>query len=129
MYPTININHDSSNTQLVLSFSQNMHNYTIRLSNGNALDLANKIKKMLNDIKYEVNVSPNVIDVTSLKIQQAIRDKESVHILYTDETGEDLYSVVLESDKGFWLNAFKTFRDAEDFCKLNKLPIMPYIED
>ena len=51
---------------------------------------------------------------------------EPVTIVHTDETGEWVYAVSMAD--AYWLDAFKTMRQAEEFCKrhrLNRIEVQP----
>ena len=52
----------------------------------------------------------------------ALRRKEKVYIYRTVETGDWLWAVALTDISDFWLNSFKTRREAVEYCRKHKLP-------
>lgn len=56
------------------------------------------------------------------QVNKYIKAKEPVYIYHNDEAGDVLFAVAVKSDPGFWLNSFKTKREALNFIKKNKLP-------
>ena len=70
-------------------------------------------------------------DTTLRLVKEYIASKQPVDIHYNCETGDWLYSIVRigDDDPGFWLDAFKTKREALEFCKSNKLPVNAYYRD
>lgn len=62
-------------------------------------------------------------------VEQYLANKEPVIIHYNQETGDWLYSISVVNDPGFWLDAFKTKKAAETFCKKHNLSIVNFIKD
>ena len=60
------------------------------------------------------------------KVKLALLNRENVYIDYNNETGSYVYSIGLESEPGFWLNAFKSKEAAEGFCRKHGLTIKNY---
>lgn len=56
------------------------------------------------------------------QIKYYIDNKYPVSIYHNNEAGEWLWSICVD-DTDFWLNSFKTKRDALAYCQKNKIPV------
>lgn len=54
--------------------------------------------------------------------KEYIKRRVSVYIHNNDENGSWVWSVDVDENHGFWLDAFKTKNEAIIFCRNNKLP-------
>lgn len=54
--------------------------------------------------------------------------KDGVIIHYNNELGYWVWSVVVDDD-GYWLDSFKSFKDAVDFCQEHNFPRLKTIKD
>lgn len=58
-------------------------------------------------------------------VKEYIRDpKTRVFIKHNDETGEWLYSIVVDGSNGFWLDAFESKPAAEEYISRNHLQMV-----
>lgn len=73
-----------------------------------------KISAVMSTSSYE--------DTVEAKIAAYIADPETrVFIYHNNETGEWLYSIVVENSDDFWLDSFPTLEEAEKYIETNNL--------
>ena len=57
------------------------------------------------------------------EIKGYLKRKVDVLIFHNNETGEWLWSVVVDDGSGFWLNSFKSEKAAMNYCQRHMLQV------
>ena len=81
--------------------------------------------------RYEMIVAEEMDEAIAKRGIEYLKAKSPVLLVHTDDTGEFVWAIVVKGssnygsdfDTGFWLEAFPTKRDAEEFCKIYDLPV------